>query len=213
VKKGVDQLQRHFERSHIDIGELDRRLTRIKQATDRAAVASVLSDLPQLDEPVRAEVVDIPGPAAPGLVRAPSSDLVLIDQPVVSVMSSFVRRFDLTPGTMVKAVAVMGSAVLDFRGAVGGPGIVEARCVAVMGSIEIIVPPDIHVEIISTGFWGSVEQIHADAPATPDRPTLRITGVVVMSSIEVKNTPDEHSHWERHRDLPNRHRGSRRLGR
>ena len=60
---------------------------------------------------------------------------------MVSVMSHFVRHFDLMPGTQVKAVSVMGHATLDFRGAVGGPGIVEARCVAVMGSIEMIVPP------------------------------------------------------------------------
>jgi hypothetical protein len=213
VKKGVDQLQRHFERSHIDIGELDRRLALLKQAIDRAAVAAVLSDLPRLDEPVVAEVVDAGKAPAQALVMAPSSELMIIGQPVVSVMSSFVRRFELTPGTMVKAVAVMGHAMLDFRGGVGGPGVVEARIVAVMGSIEIIVPPDIHVEIISTGFWGSVEQLHADAPASPDKPTLRITGVAVMGSIEVKTSPDERGYWEGPRGLPDRGRGRRRLNR
>ena len=156
-----------------------------------------------MDEPVVAQA----------LVKAPSSELVMVGQPVVSVMSHFVRRFDLTPGTQVKAVSVMGHAMLDFRGAVGGPGIVEARCVAVMGSIEIIVPPDIHVEIVSSGFWGSVEQIHADAPPSPDKPTLRITGVAVMGSIEVKTTPGEHKYWREHPNLPHGGRGRRRLNR
>jgi serine/threonine protein kinase len=210
VKNGVDQLQRHFEKSHIDIGELDRRLALVKQAKNGAELLAVLSGLPRLDEPVPAEVLP---KSSPVVVTAPSSDMVLIDQPVVSVMSSFVRRFDLKPGTMVKAVAVMGSTVLDFRGAVGGPGVVEARCVAVMGSIEVIVPPEIHVEIISTGFWGSVHQVHADSPPSPDKPTLRITAVAVMGSIEVKDTPDDYSAWHHHRGLPGPGRGPGRLDR
>jgi hypothetical protein len=105
----------------------------------------------------------------------------------------------------------MGHTTLDFRGAVGGPGIVEARCVAVMGSIEIIVPPDIHVEIESSGFWGSVEQIQADAPPSPDKPVLRITGVAVMGSIEVRTTPSDYNQWGGHSGLPHGGRGRRRL--
>jgi serine/threonine protein kinase len=215
VKEGVDRLQRHFDLSHFDVGELDRRLLLVKKADDAAAITALFADLPRLDAPPPA-AVSLPPPsstAAQVVVAAPSTELVMSDQPVVSVMSSFVRRFDLRPGTLVKAVSVMGSAVLDFRGAVGGPGIVEARCVSVMGSIEIIVPPDIHVEIVSTGFWGSVEQIHTDAPLNPDKPTLRITGVVVMGSIEVTTTPNEyhhHHHWRGRPQLPEGGRGDRR---
>jgi serine/threonine protein kinase len=190
VRESVDRLQLHFDKSHIDVGELDRRIALVKRASDATAIAALLSDLPSL-APATEGPFPIPT-ADQGLVKAQSSELVMAGQPVVTVMSSFVRRFDLMPGTLIKAVTVMGSTVLDFRGAVGGPGIVEARCVSVMGSIEIIVPPDIHVEIVSTGFWGSVEQIHSDAPPSPDKPTLRITGAVVMGSIEVMTAPREH---------------------
>ena len=214
VKESVDRLQRHFDESHLDVGELNRRLALVKRAPDPASIAAILADLPRLDAPVDAQVV-APTPSkaeiavpAQALVTAAGSELAMCGEPVVSVMSHFARRFDLMPGTMVKAVSVMGSVVLDFRGAVGGPGIVEARCVCVMGSIEIIVPPDIHVEIVSTGFWGSVEQIHTDAPPSSDKPTLRITGAVVMGSIEVKTTPDEHR-FGGHRGLPDRGRGRR----
>jgi serine/threonine protein kinase len=210
VKESIDRLQQHFDKSHIDVAELDRRIALVKQASDAASIAAHLSDLPRL-EPVTQGPFPLPT-ADRTLVKAASNDLVMPYQPVVSVMSSFVRRFDLMPGTLVKAVSVMGSAVLDFRGAVGGPGIVEARCVSVMGSIEIIVPPDIHVEIASSGFWGSVEQVHTDAPASPDRPTLRITGVVVMGSIEVKTTPEDHP-WGGDRGPPEGTRGRRRLHR
>jgi len=204
VKETVDRLQRHFDQSHLDVGELDRRLALVKLASDPASIDAVMADLPRLDEPVVVQA----------LVEAPSSELVMVAQPVVSVMSHFVRHFDLTPGTQVKAVSVMGHAMIDFRGAVGGPGIVEVRCVAVMGSIEIIVPPDIHVEIESTGFWGSVEQIQTDAPPSADKPTLRITGVAVIGSIEVRTTPTDYSQgWGGHPSLPHGGRGRKRLNR
>ncbi len=211
VKDKVDRLQQHFDKSHIDVGELDRRIALVKQARDAASMSALLSDLPKL-EPATEAPLPIPA-AGQGMVKAASTELVMAGQPVVSVMSMFVRRFDLMPGTLIKAVSVMGATVLDFRGAVGGPGIVEVRCISVMGSIEVIVPPDIHVEIVSTGFWGSVEQIHTDAPPSPDKPTLRITGVVVMGSIEVKTTPGDHDRWGDHSGMPHGGRGRRRLNR
>jgi len=181
VKKGIERLQAHFERSHFDVAELDRRIERLKRADSAGALRSILADLPALD---------IAPPANPGtraLIKAPSAAIVPGDQPLVTVMSSLTRRLDLEPGTLTKAVCVMGTSLLDFRGRVGGPGIVEVRCIAVMGSIDIIVPPDIQVEIVSGGFLGAFEHAGPVLPASPDKPTLRVTGVAVMGSVLVRS--------------------------
>ncbi len=168
-------------KSHFDVAELDRRIERLKRADSAGALRSILADLPALD---------IAPPANPGtraLIKAPSAAIVPGDQPLVTVMSSLTRRLDLEPGTLTKAVCVMGTSLLDFRGRVGGPGIVEVRCIAVMGSIDIIVPPDIQVEIVSGGFLGAFEHAGPVLPASPDKPTLRVTGVAVMGSVLVRS--------------------------
>ena len=94
-----------------------------------------------------------------------------------------------------RALAVLGNIELDLRDAVIGIGVSVIEAVAVMGNIEITVPPDVAVESDGDSLLGSFvvkyKNRPADAEATGLR-TVRITGAAYASSVEIcVKGPDE----------------------
>jgi hypothetical protein len=59
--------------------------------------------------------------------------------------------------------------------------------VPILGSIEVVVPPGLAVEVHGSGILGSFESM-SRAPGTPDpeRPVLRVRGVALLGSVEVR---------------------------
>ncbi|HKQ71119.1 MAG TPA: protein kinase [Polyangiaceae bacterium] len=179
VRAGVERLQQHFEKSHLDVGELERRIERVKAAERPFAIDAVFADLPAV-----ASVA--PAPAPDPLARVAPAPLARSHEPVINVMGAVERTFDLIPGSVVKAACVMGTLRLDFRGELGGPGVVVLRCVSVMGNIDIVVPRGVRVEIVSGGFMGSFEQRGRPSHNDPEKPVLRVIGVAVLGNVSIQ---------------------------
>lgn len=95
------------------------------------------------------------------------------------------------PARTIRVVACMGGVELDFREALFGPGEFEVDVIALMGGVEIVVPPGIHVETGGFAFLGALEDdlTAGQEPAPPDAPTLRITGFALMGGVEVVCRP------------------------
>ena len=94
-----------------------------------------------------------------------------------------------------RALAVLGNVELDLRNAVIGIGVSVIEAVAVLGNIEITVPPDVAVESDGDSLLGSFVVKHKGrttaAEATGLR-TVRIVGTAYASSIEITvKGPDE----------------------
>ena len=82
----------------------------------------------------------------------------------------------------------MGSAVLDFREVALPPGRLVVSALAVMGSVEVIVPPECHVECAGSAVMGSFEQRREYMPhlGGPDGPVLRVDGLALFGSVEIE---------------------------
>jgi hypothetical protein len=81
----------------------------------------------------------------------------------------------------------MGGAGLDFREARFAPGVTEVHILAIMGGVEVIVPPGITVETTGLGIMGGFDGHSQTVPSDdPSAPVLRIRGLAVMGGIEVK---------------------------
>ena len=76
---------------------------------------------------------------------------------VYSVLGSTTRRGPWEPPETMRAVSVLGSTVLDYRDADLPLGVTEVDCAVFLGSVEIIVPSDVDVELTGSVFLGSVE--------------------------------------------------------
>lgn len=72
---------------------------------------------------------------------------------------------------------------------------------AVMGGVEIIVPPDMAVEVDGMALLGGFDhQTNAPLRSNPELPTLRVRGLALMGGVEVKvRLPGESSREARSR--------------
>jgi predicted membrane protein len=81
----------------------------------------------------------------------------------------------------------MGNVELDLTRARVGPGTSHIEVVAVIGSVTVLVPPELRVECEGDPLLGSFEvkrQVEGTAP--PDAPLVHISGSAFMGSVEVK---------------------------
>ena len=70
---------------------------------------------------------------------------------------------------------------LDFREAVFGPGQIDLHAVAVMGGIQIIVPPNLRVETSGFAILGGLEdRSEYRSSQHANEPMLKIRGFAVM---------------------------------
>jgi hypothetical protein len=79
-----------------------------------------------------------------------------------------------------------GNAELDFRDASIGPGVTTIHVRVFMGNFEVILPPNLGIDVDVSSFAGSVEERHRVPPdADPARPLIRIVGTVRFGNLEV----------------------------
>jgi predicted membrane protein len=114
---------------------------------------------------------------------------------VVSFLSSTEREGNWALPRRFRALAVLGNVELDLRDAEIGLGVSVIEAVAVMGNIEITVPPDVAVESDGDSLLGSFVVKYArgvSANTATGYKKVHITGTAYAASVEVHVTgPDE----------------------
>lgn len=198
-ERTVDALCEHFANDVLKVEEFERRVDVAHRAETLKELQDLLLDLPSGDLPIRVEDASKlpmarPEPAVPAS-RVKDRDTV------VAVLSASNRKGRWIPARRSTVVGVLGSVELDYREALLGPGVTEVMAVAVLGSIEILVPPGLYVECEGIAVLGNVEHVE-DSPLEvhPDGPMLRIRGVSVLGSVEVRvRYPGETAHAARRR--------------
>lgn len=91
----------------------------------------------------------------------------------------------------------MGGARLDFTEVDLPGGVTEIDFFCLMGSLDIIVPEGVRVELSGLPVMGSVDN-RTRIPEIKDAPVLKIRGVALMSSVDVK-PPRRRRGWRRNR--------------
>jgi hypothetical protein len=203
-EKVIAALQEHFAHDALDVEEFERRVTLAHQAESVTDVTALVADLPVL--------ADVPAPL-PKAALVPAAD-VRPAQNVYGIMSSTERRGAWLVPRRLRVRGTMSSIVLDFREARLPAGVVEIEIRAVMSSVEIIVPPGLAVDAGGVAIMGSFE--HADrasAHPDPDAPLLRVSGLAVMSSVEIEMRLPGESGGAAHRRLREERREERRAER
>lgn len=181
----VDRLRVHYVRDDIDVEEYERLLDVAWAADSRADLEEVFSRLPALPEserpPVSAdsEARHAPALASPGEQKERGWQL--------AIMSGTDRTGAWVPPRKLHTFALMGGAGLDFREARLGPGVTEVTILAVMGGVEVIVPPGVTVETQGLGIMGGFDGYsQTTGRRDPSEPILRIRGLAVMGGIDVR---------------------------
>lgn len=199
----IARLIEHFARDHIEADELERLIDGAHRATTAAGIEALFQGLPTLAQPAR---------GAPNLVpRGPRAE----QQAIIAVMGGAERRGVWTPARKVYVTAIMGGAVLDFRDAELPNEVTELFVLALMGGVEIIVPPGIAVDSNGMGIMGGFDhggRGRSRFPVDSTGPVLRISGLALMGGVEIRDRP-RHERGDRHLDRPTDPRERRRLER
>jgi hypothetical protein len=169
----IARLSDAFAQDELPVEEFERRLTAAYHAESPDALQALVGDLTAREAVVQSTAL-VPANRTEARSRT------------LAVLGSTTRRGHWTVPRHMRVVATLGSVVLDFRDASFAPGVSEVDARAILGSVEIIVPPDLAVETSGTGVLGSFEALdRAPAQADPERPLLRVHGVAVAGSVEV----------------------------
>jgi hypothetical protein len=172
----VDALSDAFAQDVLSVEEFERRVELAHRAETAAELRSLLEDLP-LESAV-------PAPRAAHSVRTPAAHIPE-QGVVVGFLGGGVRKGRWSPARYNYAVGVLGGAELDFRDC-ALPPVTDVRCFAIMGGVDVVVPPDVIVETSGVGILGGFDHM-ADADEAPaGAPVIRITGVAFMGGVSVR---------------------------
>lgn len=190
----VALLSHAFSRDDLDVDELDRRMEVAHRALTVAELDALVADLAG-GEPTSALAHRAPKEVVVRSLTAPTSALQvggMIDRPdrqaLWAVMGGVQRAGRWTVPRHTTLHCLMGGITLDFREADLAPGVTELTIICLMGGVEIIVPPNLNVEVAGSAILGGFDQEHpgADALATEQVATLRITGVAFAGGVGVE---------------------------
>jgi hypothetical protein len=174
----VNELSLHFAADHLSIDELEERLKLAYESPSLAQLDALAADLPAIRD----------GDVAPGFapMYAPA-DIVPARGVIMAILGGAARKGSWVVPRHLKVFAALGGAQIDLREARFAPGVTELDCTAIMGGIEVIVPPGVRVESIGSAFMGGFEASGAESIVLdPSQPVLRVSGLAVMGGVEVK---------------------------
>lgn len=179
----VEDLMEHFANDVMDLSEFERRLDVANGSKSLEELDALLTDLPTSGAVMRRSKLT---PARGGPAVVVSSEDVRAHSLMIAVFGGTSRRGRWVPARRNTAIGIMGGVQLDFREAMLGPGVTEVAVFACMGGVEIIVPPEMAVEVDGVAIMGGFEhETDTVLNRDPDQPLLRVKGFVVMGGVGI----------------------------
>jgi len=219
----IARLSEAFSQDVLEVEEFERRVTVAQVSESPEEIEALLADLDAAAGGVARPVPATAPVRAPAPAPAPlPASLVPPDfaegNTLVAIMSGLDRRGSWTVPSRLRIIAFMGGARLDLREARFPPGPIDIEVFAMMGGVEIIVPPELAVQVHGMAIMGGFQEINrAPAHPDPDAALLRIHGFAMMGGVDVHMRLQGESDRDarrRHRDeLRDEMRAQRRLAR
>ncbi|MFI9061303.1 DUF1707 domain-containing protein [Streptomyces sp. NPDC053429] len=185
----VDRLRDAVAEGRLDMEEFEERLDAAYKSRTYAELEPLTRDLPEPG----AEAPLASAPPGAGVARAASGS-AWADRigghgtwsTGIAVMSGFQRKGRWTVPARFDAFALMGGGELDLREANFAEPEVVINCIAVMGGIEITVPPGVEVDVRGIGFMGAFDHREGPEQPEPGAPRVVVTGLALMGGVEVR---------------------------
>jgi hypothetical protein len=197
----IAALCEHFAQDRLSVEELERRIDVAERAAASTQLAALLQDLPAT--PAAASTRTVVPVSWAGERPANSTFL--------AVMSGVERRGVWRPAARNFVIGFMGGVELDFREAELPPGETEVLVLALMGGVEIIVPPGLAVDASGIAIMGGFEHRSQAPHLPPGAARLRIHGIAFMGGVDVCVRNPGESAKEARRRIREEQRNRRRL--
>ncbi len=159
-----------------------------EEYTDRAGDALSATTLAQLDT----LLADLPLDRLGGALAESTATVTRVSNsgaaPVtkaVALMSGSEISGGAVVGDALKATAFLGGVDIDLRNVEFTAPVLELRCKAILGSIRIVVPDDVTVEVHGSGILGSFSGAGA-GPGKPGAPRVVIRGLALAGGVDIE---------------------------
>ena len=178
----VQELSSAFAAGRLEVEELEQRMEMAYRAQTLAELDAAMAGLAPMPSAATAEVAEprVPAPAFRADRPKPSRHSI-------AIMSATVREGRWVPARVHRGWILMAGTKLDFREAELETGVTEVRLNVLMGGVEVIVPPDLDVELDGFAIMGAIDRRHLHpAPLETQTKRPRIRARVLMGAVEVK---------------------------
>ncbi|MFG2752549.1 DUF1707 SHOCT-like domain-containing protein [Streptomyces xanthophaeus] len=187
----VERLRDAVAEGRLDMDEFEERLEAAYKSRTYAELEPLTRDLPAAPGTAGPSSAGLPVAAGPGAGTSWPARIggTGSSSTGIAIMSAFQRKGRWTVPARFHAVAFWGGGEIDLREADFAQREVVISCFAVMGGIQIVVPPGVEVEVRGIGVMGAFDQRDTPGPAEPGAPRVVVTGLAFWGGVEIKAKP------------------------
>jgi hypothetical protein len=182
----AERLRDAFADGRLDEDEFDVRIHAALSARTTRDLEHLLDDLGPLAQPLS-------GTPASGDAAPVASPRVIPARRgggrehgwTLAVMSGNERKGRWRVPEETTTVAIMGGTLLDLRTATLTSQVTTITAVAIMGGVEVIVPPGVRVDVSGFGFMGGLDDRVQDDDLPSTTPIIRLKWFALMGGVGV----------------------------
>ncbi|ATW48691.1 DUF1707 SHOCT-like domain-containing protein [Streptomyces peucetius] len=176
----AERLRDAVAEGRLDMDEFEQRLDAAYRARTHGDLEPLVRDLPV--PAGTASAVEGPRTTWSGRIGGPATS-----KGAFSFWGGFGRRGSWTVGRRFTAFTLMGGGELDLREARFEDRETVIDCIAIMGGIQVTVPPGLNVEVRGIGLMGGFDEHgRVDASPDPEAPRVIIRGLALMGGVGVE---------------------------
>ncbi|MEV7414240.1 DUF1707 domain-containing protein [Streptomyces sp. NPDC089919] len=177
----VERLRDAVAEGRLDMDEFEERLEAAYRSRTYAELAPLTRDLPGAPAAAAPVPVAHTGESWPARIGGAGTSGT-----AVAVMSGFQRKGRWTVPRRFDAVVFWGGGDIDLREADFEAREVVINCVAIMGGIQITVPPGVAVDVRGIGVMGAFDQRMPDTAPDVDAPRVVVTGFAFWGGVDIR---------------------------
>ncbi|MEU6470499.1 DUF1707 domain-containing protein [Streptomyces massasporeus] len=184
-EKVADILRDALAEGRLDMEEFEERLDATYKARTYGELAPITRDLPAAGVTVPAVSLTkdpATGPDWSGRITGGEGSSTW----AVAVMSGFQRKGHWTMPRRFTCFAFWGGGEIDLREANFADREVEINAVAIMGGVDVIVPPGVEVVVRGIGIMGGFDHREEGVPGEPGAPRVVVTGFAFWGGVGVQ---------------------------
>ncbi|MFE9025856.1 DUF1707 domain-containing protein [Streptomyces iakyrus] len=169
----------------LDMAEFEERLDATYRARTYGELAPITRDLPAAGVTVPAVSLTkdpAAGPDWSGRITGGEGSSTW----AVAVMSGFQRKGRWTMPRRFTCFAFWGGGEIDLREANFADREVEVNAIAIMGGVDVIVPPGVEVVVRGIGVMGGFDHREEGVPGEPGAPRVVVTGFAFWGGVGVQ---------------------------
>ncbi|MFI6375795.1 DUF1707 domain-containing protein [Streptomyces sp. NPDC050546] len=169
----------------LDMTEFEERLDATYQARTYGDLVPITRDLPASGVAVPAVSLSkdpATGSDWPGRIVGGEGSSTW----AVAVMSGFQRKGHWTMPRRFTCLAFWGGGEIDLREATFADREVEINAIAIMGGVDVIVPPGVEVVVRGIGIMGGFDHQEDGVPGEPGAPRVIVTGFAFWGGVGVQ---------------------------